>query len=79
MTPLFHSLQKHCPLRPKQEPKELQILKIAIDAYIPEEYIATSEERMIAYKRISSISSLEESEKLKVELASHYGQIPNAV
>lgn len=55
------------------------LVKIAIDAYIPEEYIATSEERMIAYKRISALSSLEESEKLKVELASAYGQVPNAV
>ena len=34
------------------------LVKIAIDAYIPEDYIATSEERMVAYKRISSISSV---------------------
>ncbi|MBE5755277.1 MAG: transcription-repair coupling factor [Clostridiales bacterium] len=55
------------------------LVKIAIDAYIPEEYIATSEERMIAYKRISSLMGLEECEKLKVELVSNYGPIPNAV
>jgi transcription-repair coupling factor (superfamily II helicase) len=55
------------------------LVKIAIDAYIPEDYIATSEERMIAYKRISSLSSQEESEKLKLELISNYGQLPNVV
>ena len=55
------------------------LVKIAIDAYIPDEYIATSEERMIAYKRISGLSSFEETEKLKAELEETYGKIPNEV
>lgn len=55
------------------------LVKIAIDAYIPDEYIATSEERMIAYKRISGLSSFEETEKLKAELEEAYGKIPNEV
>lgn len=55
------------------------MVKIAIDAYIPDEYIATSEERMVAYKRISALESLESVEKLKTELTELYGKIPNEV
>ena len=55
------------------------MVKIAIDAYIPEEYIATSEERMIAYKRISALESLQSVENLKMELFNAYGKIPNEV
>lgn len=52
------------------------LVKIAVDAYIPDEYIATSDERMIAYKRISAVSTLEEIEKIKRELVESYGKIP---
>lgn len=55
------------------------MIKIAIDAYIPEEYIATSEERMVAYKRISALDSLENLDKLKQELEQLYGDLPPAV
>jgi len=55
------------------------MVKIAIDAYIPDEYIATSEERMVAYKRISALDSTENVEKLKLELAESYGKLPKEV
>jgi transcription-repair coupling factor (superfamily II helicase) len=55
------------------------LVKIAIDAYIPEEYIATSEERMVAYKRISALEDDESVMKLKRELIDVYGNIPNEV
>lgn len=55
------------------------LVKIAVDAYIPDEYIATSDERMIAYKRISAVSTLEEIEKIKRELVESYGKIPMQV
>lgn len=54
-------------------------VKIAIDAYIPDEYIATSEERMVAYKRISALVSVEEVQKIKKELVDSYGKIPSEV
>lgn len=54
-------------------------VKIAIDAFIPDEYVSTSEERMIAYKRISALESLEDAEKLKLELKNAYGEIPSQV
>ncbi len=55
------------------------MVKIAIDAYIPDEYIATSEERMVAYKRISALDSTENVEKLKLELSESYGKLPKEV
>jgi transcription-repair coupling factor (superfamily II helicase) len=55
------------------------MVKIAIDAYIPDEYIATSEDRMIAYKRISALESTESVEKLKKELSELYGEPPKEV
>ncbi len=55
------------------------LVKVAIDAFVPESYISTSEERMIAYKRISSVDSTVSEQKLKAELASTYGKIPSEV
>ncbi len=55
------------------------MVKIALDAYIPDEYIATSEERMVAYKRISALESIESLEKLKQELFELYGELPKQV
>lgn len=55
------------------------LIKVAIDAYVPDTYILTSEERMTAYKRISVLSSIEELEKLKSEIKESYGIIPEVV
>jgi transcription-repair coupling factor (superfamily II helicase) len=52
------------------------LVKVAIDAYVPETYISLSEDRMVAYKRISSLDLIESAEKLKVELVQTYGKIP---
>lgn len=61
-----------------QERKDV-LIKIALDAYVPDTYVSTSEERMIVYKRISSVDSVESVEKLKNELSQTYGKIPNEV
>ena len=61
-----------------QEKKDV-LVKVALDAYVPDTYVSTSEERMIVYKRISSVDSIEEVEKLKNELNQTYGKIPNEV
>ncbi len=55
------------------------LIKVALDAYVPDTYIAVSEERMTCYKRISLLASLEELEKLKGELTESYGKIPEVV
>ncbi len=61
-----------------EEEKEV-LIKVAIDAYVPDTYVSTSEERMIVYKRISAVDSTESAEKLKLELISTYGKIPSVV
>jgi len=55
------------------------LVKVALDAYVPDDFVATSEERMVVYKRVSAISSLEDLEKVKLELNDAYGQIPRPV
>ncbi len=55
------------------------LVKIAIDAFIPEEYIATSEERMVAYKRISALDDEASVEKLKLDFVNSFGNIPKEV
>ena len=55
------------------------LVRVAIDAYVPDTYVATSEDRMVVYKRISSVDSVEEAEKLKAELTQTYGEIPKVV
>lgn len=52
------------------------LVKIAINAFVPDTYISTSEDRMVAYKRISTVSSLEDVSKLETELVENYGKIP---
>ena len=60
------------------EEKDVAV-RVAVDSYIPEEYISTSEDRMVAYKRISSVESLEDCQKLTQELNSVYGKVPSVV
>ncbi len=55
------------------------LVKVALDAYVPDTYVSTSEERMIVYKRISTVDSVEAREKLKNELTQSYGKIPSEV
>lgn len=62
----------------KQESEDVMV-KVAIDAYVPDTYVATSEERMVVYKQISAISSIEQQEKVKLELKDVYGEIPRPV
>ncbi len=67
-------------LRGEAVEKENDVLvKVQLDAYVPDDYILTSEERMLAYKRISGIKTLESAEKLKLEIDSAYGRHPEVV
>lgn len=63
----------------KLEQKKEVLVKVAIDAYVPEFYVATSEDRMVVYQRISSVDSVEAVEKLKSELVQSFGEIPKVV
>lgn len=61
----------------KQE-KEVNI-KVAIDAFIPDSYITKSEDRMIAYKTIASISDDESREKVIHDFSEVFGTVPKVV
>jgi len=63
----------------KIDSKKDVLIKVALDAYVPDTYVATSEDRMVVYKRISTVDSIESIEKLKSELVSVYGEIPKVV
>lgn len=51
-------------------------MKVSIDAYISENYIVESEQRMIAYKKIAAIKSIEDKENLIQEFQTNIGKIP---
>ncbi|MFH2012480.1 MAG: transcription-repair coupling factor [Pseudomonadota bacterium] len=51
-------------------------INIKIPAYIPEDYIRDTNQRLIAYKRLASITSDDEAENIKRELADRFGNIP---
>ncbi|MCR5553185.1 MAG: transcription-repair coupling factor [bacterium] len=52
------------------------IMKIDIDAFIPENYITNPANRMTVYKNISAISSRDEMEELIKDIESSFGKLP---
>ncbi len=51
-------------------------LDIAINAYIPQDYIVGDENRIIYYTKISKLKSLQELEELSQEMQDNFGQLP---
>lgn len=54
-------------------------LEINLSAFISEEYIAESEQRVVYYSRISELSSREEMNSLIQSLTDGYGQVPQEI
>lgn len=52
------------------------LIKIGVDAFIPESYIESTSNRMTIYKNISRIESLEERDKLVREVEDVFGKMP---
>ncbi|MCB2183155.1 MAG: transcription-repair coupling factor [Desulfobulbaceae bacterium] len=52
-------------------------INLGISAYIPDHYIADSDQRYIAYRKITSIQDEISLEDLKDELSDRYGKIPD--
>lgn len=55
------------------------LVDIAIDAYIPEDYIENPAQRIDAYRRIASINDRADSQDVLDELIDRYGDPPKAV
>ena len=64
--------------KPKVQEKDV-VMRVSIDAYIPENYIKDSENRMAVYKNISRIESYEMREKILEEIDDMYGKVPVVV
>jgi transcription-repair coupling factor (superfamily II helicase) len=54
-------------------------INIKIPAYIPEDYIRDTNQRLVVYKRLAFISSDEEAGKMRRELTDRFGKIPPLV
>ena len=64
--------------KPVEEDVDVQV-KVNMDAYIPEHFVQTSDDRMTLYKNISLISSREEKETLRQEIIDRFGKLPEAL
>jgi transcription-repair coupling factor (superfamily II helicase) len=56
-------------------PAEIKI-DIAIDAFLPEEYVPTAELRLEAYRRLGSVTTLEQVADISTEWIDRYGPLP---
>ena len=54
-------------------------INIKIPAYIPEDYISDTNQRLMVYKRLTSISSDEELGEMRREVTDRFGEIPPLV
>jgi len=57
-------------------PKTETTVRLAIDAFIPDSYIISSEDRMTAYKNIAAIDSLDSYNSTQKSMESSFGTIP---
>ena len=56
--------------------ENLEALKIRVDFYFPETYIADEKERINLYRRMKELNSVVEFEELKDELVDRFGKMP---
>ncbi|MBR2068618.1 MAG: transcription-repair coupling factor [Candidatus Gastranaerophilales bacterium] len=58
---------------------ENTIIDIHIDAYIPDDWAQTYEQKILEYKRLSDAQTLSELEDMKVNLKDRFGSVPECV
>ncbi|MBI2423702.1 MAG: transcription-repair coupling factor [Candidatus Hydrogenedentes bacterium] len=59
--------------------RHLPPFEIAIDAYIPDEYVPTAQQKMTLYRRATNVHSFDEVEELALEIKDRFGQLPGPV
>ena len=59
--------------------RALPPFEIAIDAYIPNEYVPSETQKMTLYKRIASVRSVDDADELEDEIADRFGTPPAPV
>ncbi len=55
------------------------VIDVDIDAYIPNSYIASEEQKLDIYKRIAGVTNSEEYEDMSDELMDRFGELPRTV
>jgi transcription-repair coupling factor (superfamily II helicase) len=63
---------------PRAEEPEPEI-NIKVSQYIPEDYVPDTRQRLNFYKRLASVGTDEELEKMEEEMADRYGDVPPLV
>ncbi|WP_408955223.1 transcription-repair coupling factor [Natroniella sp. ANB-PHB2] len=62
----------------KEEEKEIE-LELKVDAYLPEDYIPGSNQKIEIYKKIDALETYKEYNKLTAELEDRFGQLAQEV
>jgi len=63
------------PVKEEIEP----VLKLKVEAYIPDEYVGGIEQKIMLYKKMLRIKNTAELEKLRYEMKDRYGNLPGPV
>ena len=65
-------------LRGEERPAERQPVRldVAIDAYLPEEFIPDPDQRIVFYKRLADLAEVPGVQRLGEELRDRYGRLP---
>lgn len=63
-------------LQNEEEEKWEVKIELQVDAYLPEDYIADSQQKIEVYKRIKALASRDQREELEVELQDRFGELP---
>jgi transcription-repair coupling factor (superfamily II helicase) len=51
-------------------------LRLPVSAFLPAEYVAGSDQRLVLYRRLSAVEEEEELEELKGEMIDRFGPLP---
>lgn len=63
----------------KRESPPDPTIELAVDAYIPDEYVSDPGTKVEVYKRINSIRTVEDARDVEDELRDRFGEVPDAV
>lgn len=62
-----------------EEQKDIPILNVNVDGYIPSNYVNTDLEKLELYQRLDQVKSIYDLETIKEELVDLYGKLPTSV
>ncbi|WLR50909.1 transcription-repair coupling factor [Bacillus tianshenii] len=75
---LQDAIEERKGMKPEEKKTDVE-LNLPLDAYIPEEYIPDSKQKIDMYKRFRSLETYEEMKDLKKEMKDRFGKYPKEV